>query len=82
MTNLELLIRLLIEFAPTSGQGNNYQHTHYRVHYDSDTHTCFFEAVCVNEYGSCYSCGVRGKAKLPDYTPAPKWSDNWTDLEA
>lgn len=58
------------------GENSNYQVTHYRAHWLGEGNIQA-EAVCINEYGSCYGTGAG--FNLSDQ-PNPGWDMDWTDI--
>lgn len=54
------------------GKSNNYQHTHYRVHFNNDTRHLQLEEVCINEYGSCHGCELGFAVDVPVNVEIPE----------
>jgi hypothetical protein len=80
-TTIKKIIQETGSFADDPNQVENLVHTHWRVHYDEETHSIHWEDVCINEYGSCFGIGRFGCVDLPNNMPAPDWGRfGWDDI--
>ena len=74
-------VKKMLESAEFQSEGpvENYQHTHWRCHYEPVSGIINAERVCKNEYGSCFGIGLYARIYL-SVDQTVEWDNNWTGI--